>query len=163
MTRQIATFHLGDTLLGIDILLVKEINRQVNISPIPDAPPQLLGLMNLRGRVVTVIDLNVCLGRPPTGNIDDARLLILKTREDIMDFVAGGHLADLAVGEDIVGFIIDRMDDVAAVEDDEILPPPPNVADIGEDLIRGVIKLENRLIVLLDVEAVLADVMGAGK
>ncbi len=163
MTRQIATFHLGETLMGIDILMVKEINRQVNISPIPDAPPQLRGLMNLRGRVVTVIDLNVCLNRSPTGNIDAARLLILKTREDIQDFVADGQLEDMAVGEDIVGFVIDRMDDVATVEEDEILPPPPNVADIGEDLIRGVIKRGNRLIILLDVAAVLEDVMAAGK
>lgn len=163
MTRQIATFHLGDTLLGVDILLVKEINRHVNISPVPDAPPQLRGLMNLRGRVVTVMDLNVCLGRPPTGSIDDARLLILKTQEEIMGFVADGQLDDIDVGEDIVGFVIDRMDDVAAVEDGEILPPPPNATDIGEDLIRGVIKRDDRLIILLDVPAVLAGMMAAGQ
>ncbi len=164
MTRQIAVFHLGDTLLGIDILLVKEINRQINnqsVSPIPDAPPQLRGLMNLRGRVVTVIDLNVCLNRPPTADIGSARLLILKNQSEIMGFMAKGQLADSAVGDDIVGFVIDRMDDVAAVADDDILPPPPHLVDVKENLIQGVIKRDNRLIVLLDVPAALAAVMGA--
>jgi purine-binding chemotaxis protein CheW len=161
MKRQIATFYLGETLLGIDILLVREINRHVHLSPIPDAPPQLLGLMNLRGRVVTVIDLNVCLNRPPADGIGATRLLILKTREEIMPFTAKGQLPDIDVGDDIVGFIIDRMDDVVAVEDNDILPPPPNVVGIRESLIQGVIKLENRLIILLDAPAVLADVTAA--
>ena len=67
MARQIATFVLGKTLLGLDILLVKEVYRSVSITPIPDAPEHIRGLMNLRGRVVTVMDLNTCLGRQTDG------------------------------------------------------------------------------------------------
>lgn len=55
----------------------------MTVNPIPNAPNHLLGLMNLRGRVVTVIDLNVCLNRLPETNTGDRRLLILKTREEI--------------------------------------------------------------------------------
>jgi purine-binding chemotaxis protein CheW len=158
MMRQIASFHLGDTLLGMDILLVKEINRQITISPVPGGPAHLLGLMNLRGRVVTVIDLNVCLGRAPARDVTASRLLILKTQEEIKGFVAAGQLPDIVVGEDIVGFVIDRMADVVAVEADDILPPPPHLVDIEKDLVQGVIERKNRLITLLDVPAVLEGV-----
>lgn len=170
MTRQIAAFHLDGgqrpLVLGIDILLVKEVNRQIHsggISPIPNAPPQLRGLMNLRGRVVTVIDLNVCLNRTPTTDVDNSRLLILKTQEEIAVFIAKGILKNVTLGDDIVGFVIDRMDDVVPIKDADILPAPPNIVDIDLNLIQGVVKLENQLIVLPDVPAVLENVMNAGK
>jgi len=161
MTRQIATFLLGSTLLGVDILLVKEIYRYKAISPIPDAPTHLRGLMNLRGRVVTVIDLSVCLNRPAATNIDDCRLLILKTQEEIRNYINKGLLEDASLGEDIVGFLIDQMDDVLTIENEAILPPPPNLVDIDEALVRGVIKQGEQLVILLDVTAVLGLVMNA--
>ncbi len=161
MNRQIATFQLDDNLLGVDILLVKEVYRHMSISPIPDAPPQLKGLMNLRGRVVTVIDLKVCLNRPSTEQVDDSRLLIFKTEEEILGYRHRAGLDGVELGEDIVGFLIDRMDEVVTVETDEILPPPPNLTDIEEDLIQGVIKQGEHLLILLDVTAVLEKVMRA--
>ena len=161
MTRQIATFLLGDTLLGIDILLVKEVYRHKAMSPIPDGPAHLLGLMNLRGRVVTVIDLNISMNRPPRVRRDNCRLLILKTQEEIRKYSDKEFLEDVRLGEDIVGFLIDEMDDVLPLVNEEILPPPPHLVDIDSDLIEGVIKQGNRLIILLDVTAVLDIVMNA--
>lgn len=160
MTRQIATFVLGDTLLGVNILLVKEVYRHMSVSPIPDAPPHLSGLMNLRGRVVTVIDLNVCLSRPRTGSTEGGRLLILKTQEEITGYKNKGLLEDdVYLGEDIVGFLIDRMDDVLTVEYEDILPPPPNLVEIDEELVEGVIRHADRLVILLHITAVLDMVM----
>ncbi len=161
MSRQITTFLLGNTLLGVDILLVKEVYRHMTVNQIPNAPNHLRGLMNLRGRVVTVIDLNVCLNRPAATNMDDCRLLILKTQEEIRNYINQGHLEDVFLGEDIVGFLIDKMDDVLTVENEEILPPPPNIANLDEDVIEGVIKQEKRLVILLDVTVVLKLVMNA--
>ena len=158
MNRQIATFILGQTLLGLDILLVKEVYRHMSISPIPDAPDHLRGLMNLRGRVVTIIDLNVCLNRPASSDIQGCRLLILKTQEEIRQYKQK-YLESVYLGEDIVGFLIDRMDDVFTVNQDDILPPPPNIVEINEALIEGVIKQGNRLVILLDVTALLKLVM----
>lgn len=158
MQRQIATFYLDKTCLGVDILLIKEIYRHSTISPIPDAPPHLKGLMNLRGRVITVIDLNVCLNRPQTEK-KDARLLIFKTQEDILPYIHKGLLPKVDIGEDIAGFIIDRMDDVLTISDEDVFSPPPNLMEVAHDLIRGVIKLENRLVILLDVPSVMALVM----
>jgi len=161
MTRQITTFLLGDTLLGIDILLVKEVYRHKAMSLIPDAPAHLLGLMNLRGRVVTLIVFYISMHRPPRVRRDNCRLLILKTQEEIRKYADKEFLEDVRLGEDIVGFLIDEMDDVLTIENEEILPPPPHLVDIDGDFIEGVIKQGNRLIILLDVTAVLDIVMNA--
>ncbi len=161
ITRQIVSFMLEDTVLGVDILQIKEIYRQMSMSPIPDAPPHLRGLMNLRGRVVTVVDLNVCLNRSPVAHLADRRLLILKTREEILNCEAGTEAEAQGLGEDIVGFLIDRMDDVLSLEESDILPAPANLADIDESLIKGVVKRGNRLVMLLDLPAVLDKVMAA--
>ncbi len=68
-------------------------------------------------------------------------------------------MENVNLGEDIFGFLIDKMDDVLTVEDDAIFPPPPNIADIEENLIKGVIKHGERLVILLDVSAVLERVI----
>jgi len=62
MTTQVATFRIDDLVLGIDIMFVREIFRNITLTTIPDSPPVLRGLMKLRGKVVTIIDLKVCLG-----------------------------------------------------------------------------------------------------
>ncbi|OQY13333.1 MAG: hypothetical protein B6I31_01370 [Desulfobacteraceae bacterium 4572_19] len=159
MGRQISTFILGDTILGVDILLVKEVYRNIELTPIPDAPAHLRGLMNLRGRVVTVIDLNVCMNRPEIDSTDENRLLILKTDDEIAQYQKHGLMEDAKLGEDIVGFLIDRMDDVINVETKNIVPPPPNLESIEEELIEGVIKLGGKLVILLDVTALLEKIM----
>lgn len=159
MIRQIATFFLGDTLLGVDILLVKEIFRQKAITRIPDAPDHLRGLMNLRGKIVTVIDLNVCLNRPVPSDMEKSRLLILKTRGEIGKCAVEADIADIDPGEDIVGFPIDRMDDVMAVDKTDILPTPANLKNVDNELITGVVKSGDRLVLLLDVGKVLGLVL----
>ena len=159
MNRQITTFLLGETRLGIDILLVKEVYRHMVITPVPDSPPQLKGLMNLRGRVVTVIDLNVCLNRPMTENIDTSRLLVLKTDTEIEKYKTAGLLEDVVLGDDIVGLLIDQMDDVITIESSEIFPAPPNLDAIEETLIEGVIKQKDQLIIILDVKSALEKIM----
>ncbi len=161
MSRQIATFILGETILGVDIIMVKEIYRNMNITPVPDATPHLRGLMNLRGRVVTIIDLNICLGRESSDSIKDNRLLVLKTQDEISALKYRGDFETADVGEDIVGFLIDRMDDVVTIEDEEVLPPPANIDKKEEELIEGVIKRGDNLVMLLDISAVLERVMSA--
>ena len=159
MSRQITPFLLGETRIGIDILLVKEVYRHMSITPIPDSPRELKGLMNLRGRVVTVIDLNVCLNRPSTKNIETSRLLVLKTDEEIDKYKTTGFLEDISLGDDLVGLLIDQMDDVVTIEDSDIFPAPPNLDEVEEILIEGVIKQEDQLIIILDVNAVLEKII----
>ncbi len=161
MARQIATFLLGDTLFGTDILLIREVYRYKDTSRIPGAPPHLHGLMNLRGRVVTVIDLGVCLNRPLKTDNQQSQLLIFKVRQEIADHRFQEYFKDISPGDDIVGFLIDRMDEVLSVEDDEILPTPPNIADVEESLIDGIIRRDHRLVILLNIPAILEQVMAS--
>lgn len=158
MSRQIATFLVGETLLGLDILLVKEVHRHLTLTPVPGAPTHLSGLMNLRGRVVTVIDLGVCLDLPDIRD-DERKLLILKTDAEIVPYQMEGKLEKAQLGEDIIGFLIDRMEEVLTVEENEVLPAPPNLKVLERRLIDGVVKQNNRLVILLDVTAVLSRVM----
>ncbi|MFO7754229.1 MAG: chemotaxis protein CheW [Desulfobacteraceae bacterium] len=161
MHRQITTFMLGNTRIGIDILLVREVYRHMSVTPVPDSPPHLNGLMNLRGRVVTVIDLNVCLSRPPAEDIESNRLLVMKTDKEIEKYKSEGLLKEISIGDDMVGFLIDQMDDVVSIEDSEIFPAPPHLDEVEEALIEGVIKQGEELIILLDVTALLEKVMEA--
>ncbi|SLM30073.1 putative Chemotaxis protein CheW [Desulfamplus magnetovallimortis] len=161
MNRQIATFNLGDSRLGIDILLIKEIYRHMSITPIPDSPPHLKGLMNLRGRVVTVIDLNVCLNRPSSEPIETSRLLVLKTDDEIGKYRQSGLPGNISLGHDIVGLLIDQMDDVITIQNSDILPAPPNLEETEDALIQGVIKQGEELIIILDVNEVLKKIMQA--
>lgn len=163
MTRQISTFVLGDTLLGVDILLVKEVYRSVSITPIPDAPSHIRGLMNLRGRVVTVMDLDVCLNRPTDHQKKEHYLLILKTDDEIKGYQKQGELPGVSLGEDIASFLIDKMDDVIEVEDEEILPPPPNLEEIEGELVEGVIKKGETLVIVLDITSILDNVINVMK
>ncbi len=158
MARQIATFLLGDMLFGTDILLIREVYRYKDSSRIPGAPPHLRGLMNLRGRVVTVIDLGVCLNRPSKSDNDQSHMLIFKVRQEIAEYRFQQYLKDISLGEDIVGFLIDRMDEVLMVGDEEILPAPPNIADMQESLIDGIIRRDHRLVILLNIPAILEQI-----
>ncbi|MBF0378036.1 MAG: purine-binding chemotaxis protein CheW [Desulfamplus sp.] len=159
MSRQIATFILGNSRLGIDILLIKEVYRHMSITPIPDSPAHLKGLMNLRGRVVTVIDLNICLGRAASENVATSRLLVLKTDDDIEKYKKSGMVGNISLGKDIVGLLIDQMDDVITIENSDIFPAPPNLEEAEEALIEGVIKKGKQLIIILDVNAMLEKIM----
>lgn len=161
MKRQITTFILGDIRIGIDILLVREVYRHMSVTPVPDSPPYLNGLMNLRGRVVTVIDLNVCLSRPATKHLGSNRLLVMKTDKEIEKYKSAGLLENISIGDDIVGFLIDQMDDVISIDDSEIFPAPSHLDQVEAALIQGVIKQGEELIILLDVPLVLEKIMEA--
>jgi len=143
MSRQITIFKVGETLLGLDILTVKEIHRHMELTPIPGAPKHLSGLMNLRGRIVTVVELSVCLHLEE--NDGEKILLILKTDSEIRQYQQRGLLTDVSLGEDIVGLLINSMEDVLDVEDEDILPTPPNIGSVDRQLIQGVIKLEKEI------------------
>lgn len=161
MDRQIATFYIGDILFGVDILMVKEVYRHTSMTGIPDAPKLLAGLINLRGRVVTVIDLGLCLNHPVVSGDRDTKLLILKTQEEINGYIKQGILAKTYLGDDMAGFIIDRMDDVMQVGAEDILPPPPNLLEADESLMEGVVRRKEGLLIILDIPVVLEKIMQA--
>lgn len=134
---ELATFALEGERMGIPIDQVDEIHHPLHLTPVPHAPPCVRGVMNLRGEVVTVIDLRVILGYEPT----------VVTRRTCNIVVRWG-------GER-VGLLVDRIGDVVCIGQKDIEPPPANLAQSHGRFLRGVCKLETGVLAILDVEQVL--------
>lgn len=148
--KQFTTFYVGDTFFGVDILQVKEINSQLRYTPVPDSANYIKGLLNLRGQIITIFDLAKRLGRDNSEIISTTRNLVLKTDSETYPLREQGKLNTL-IGNDAVGFLIDRIGDVIEVEDDRIDATPANVQNVAKEFIDGVIELENDLLILLNV------------
>jgi len=161
MIKQLTTFIVEDIMLAVDIRVVKEVYRQMTLSPIPAAPPEFRGLVNLRGKIVTVIDLNVYLDKNLRKSVDGTRLLILKTVTELAVHDSDSGIDSTGIGEDIVGLIIDRMDEVIEVDEKEILPPVASSSEGRSGVVNGVVKLDDRLILMLDLSVVLDRAMNS--
>jgi chemotaxis signal transduction protein len=105
----LACFYLGDAAFGLSIRLVREINPHLEITPAHKAPSYVRGLINLRGQIVTVIDLGERLGLGLRTIGPESRLVILKTNSEL----AALERCELESCEDKIGFLIDRIADVA--------------------------------------------------
>ncbi len=135
---ELTTFYVDELLLGVDIHQVEEINRQLNMTPAPHTPDTVRGVVNLRGEVVTVLDLRRALGLEPTIIGAESRNVIVNSR-----------------GERI-GLLVDRIADVVIAATDQIESPPANVNGIDGRFFTGVYKLESELVVILDIEQVVS-------
>ncbi len=140
---ELATFYVADLLLGIPIREVEEISRYCAVTPVPGAPASVCGVMSLRGEVVTVLDLRVVLGLGKTEHTRQTRNVIVH-----------------AAGERI-GLLVDRVADVARAVTADLLPPPANMSGADSAMFQSVYRLENELLVLLDVAAATATSVGA--
>jgi purine-binding chemotaxis protein CheW len=132
------TMYVGDMLLGIDIAVADEINRHVDVTPVPHAPKFVRGVLNLRGEVVTVVDLRMILGLPPTEGSSGARTVIVRSE-----------------GEQI-GLRVDRVADVVRAKSDQIAAVPPNLNGLDGRFFKGVFQLASELLVVLDIQVALA-------
>ena len=138
-TQQLVGFVIGNELFGVDILTVQEIIRDATITGIPDAPDFLEGVINLRGRIVPVIDLR-------------KRLKLVDSDQLITD----PWIIILTVEERITGFIVDRVTKVLHVPNESIKPPPDIVvAGLKSQYIQGVCKMDKRLLILLNFSRIL--------
>lgn len=137
--KQLVGFVIGDELFGVDILTVQEIIRDTAITPIPDAPDFLEGVINLRGSIIPVIDLR-------------KRLKLVRASEIAPD----GWIVILGVEGRMTGFVVDRVTKVLNVPRDSIKPPPDIVvAGLKSQYIQGVCKLDQRLLILLNFSRIL--------
>jgi len=130
---QFASFQVGDLLLGIEIHQVQEINRNLNLTPVPHAPEAVKGVINLRGEVVTVVDLRRVLGLPSVPCTRSTSNVIIKQ------------------GHEQVGLLVDQVAEVITCQSTEIDPLPENLAGIDSCFFSGVIKLQHNLLVVLNV------------
>ncbi len=148
---QYATFRVAERLLGLDLLTVREILRPLNITAVPRCSPHIRGLLNLRGQVVTIINLAVCLGLAPAELSEKSHIVILKTRQEL----GAAHRQGLARDEgptDLVGLLVDAIEDVAEADGSALEPPPANLSEAEERLLAGVHRTDSGLLVLLNLQ-----------
>lgn len=134
---QLVSFIVAAEEFGVDILKVQEIIRPVAITRVPHAPVFVEGVINLRGRIVPVIDLRKRFDLPHRERDKDTRIIVV----DLTDKV--------------VGFMVDAVKEVIRVDRGTIEPPPELAVGIDAHYITGVAKLEDRLLILLDLDEVL--------
>ncbi len=134
---QYSTFYCGDSLFGLDIGYVQEINRTSGLTRVPLAANCVRGVMNLRGEVVTMLDLRTLLGLPSDRSSLAKRNLILKCDGDIF------------------GVCVDGVADILTIESDAITAPPSNLSINESKLIKGVYQSDTVLIMLIDPKEIL--------
>ena len=134
---QLVAFKLGREEYGIDILQVQEIKRMTDITRVPHTPEYIKGVINLRGSVLPVIDLKTRLDLLEQDYTDDTRIIIVK------------------VDEIAVGMIVDAVSEVMAIDQEQIEVSQEAVGGVSTNYISGVGKLENRLMILLNLEAII--------
>lgn len=150
---QLTTFYVGDTLFGVNILQVKEINNQMKYTLVPDSADFIKGLFNLRGQIITIFDLAKRLGRKDTEIKEKTRNLILKTDTETAT-IRDKHKIE-EIGTDAVGFIIDKIGDVIEIDENDIQQAPANVGDISKEFIKGVVELKSELLIILNIEEII--------
>jgi len=139
--EQLVAFRLAGETYGIPITLVHEIIRPCEITRIPRTDEYVRGVVNLRGKIVPVIDLRTRLMLPCTAETGSTRIVVVE------------------VEQGVVGMIVDAVSEVLRLPVSQIEPPSELVADVEADLIRGVGKREDGLVILLDIEKALSMVI----
>jgi purine-binding chemotaxis protein CheW len=135
---QLCTFFLGDYLFGVDVQNVQEVIRYQAMTHVPLAPSTVRGLINLRGQIVTAIDMRVRLGMREPGRTDPMNVVVRTT-------------------DGVVSLLVDEIGDVIEVDDKTFERAPDTLTGPFRELVPGVYKLNGRLLLLLDVERVTTD------
>lgn len=137
-TRQLCTFALDDLLFGVEVVNVQEVIRYQDMTKIPLASPMVRGLINLRGQIVTAIDMRARLGLPALGDAHQPMNVVLRT------------------GDGVVSLLVDEIGDVLELDGREFERPPETLSGVFREVVLGVYKLEGSLLLLLDVERIIA-------
>ncbi len=136
---QWVTFQVDKETFGVNVLQVQEVLKFTEITPVPGAPSYVLGIINLRGNVVTVIDIRSRFGLPPK-EVDDVSRIIFAE--------AHGH---------IIGMLVDNVTEVVNMQRSEIETQPGVSKDSGGSYIEGVYSTDERILTLIDVEKLFPD------
>lgn len=139
-TRQFSTFHLDKFLFGVEVLRVQEVIRSLDFTRVPLAPEVVSGLINLRGQIVTAIDLRRRLELPPRPAGEKPMNVVIDT------------------GDGAVSLLVDTIGSVITVDESEFEKPPETLMGSARDLILGAYKLKDRLLLALDIDRVIQGV-----
>jgi purine-binding chemotaxis protein CheW len=129
---QLVTFGLGGEEFAVDILAVQEINRMMTLTRVPQSPPEVEGVINLRGKIIPVIDLRKRFSLERAQQSEQSRIVVVEVHGRVL------------------GFIVDRVSEVLRISSKIVEPAPQMVCSVDSDFIAGVGKLQDRLLILLD-------------
>jgi purine-binding chemotaxis protein CheW len=135
---QLVSFKIGEEEFGIDILTVQEINRMLQITKVPNTPEFIEGVINLRGRIIPVLDLRVKLGMTKKSHGKNTRIVVVN------------------LNDRTIGFIVDEVSEVLRIPKNITETPPDLVGGVNSDYITSIGKLEDRLLILLDLDKILS-------
>ena len=138
-TEQLVSFRLAQEEYGLEITKVREIILMGEITRVPQTPEYIKGLINLRSTVIPIVDLRLRFGLPQQDPTDETRIMVV------------------TVGGKMIGIVVDAVSEVLRVSKDQIAPPPPTVAGLGREYLTGLVKLENRLLILLEIDNLLGE------
>lgn len=134
---QLVSFNIGSEEFGVDILKVQEINRMVEITRVPQAPHYVEGVINLRGKVIPIVDLRK------------------RFNLDVKEYDKNTRIVVVDIGGNIMGMVVDSVSEVLRLPSNTIEPPPEIAAGVNSEYIKGVAKLEDRLLIFLDLSKVI--------
>jgi len=137
-TIQVVSFKLGSEEYGVDIAQVQEINRMVAVTHVPRAPQFMEGVINLRGQLIPIIDLRARFGMPRAEHTKNTRIVVTE------------------IGAKRVGMVVDSVSEVLRLPVDQIEDAPEMLTGVETEYIRGVGKIEDRLIILLDLGRIIS-------
>jgi purine-binding chemotaxis protein CheW len=136
---QLVSFHMDNEEFGVDILKVQEIIKMIPITKVPNAPSYIEGVINLRGRVIPIVNLRLRLNMCKKDYDKNTRIIVID------------------INHKIFGFIVDSVSEVLRIPRNIIEAPPEIVTGVNSDFITAVGKLEDRLLILLDLEKTFTD------
>lgn len=136
---QLVTFEVAQEEFAVDILAVHEINRMMELTRVPQSPPDVEGVINLRGKIIPVLDLRRRFGMPASEKTEANRIIVVE------------------VHKRVIGFIVDRVHEVLRIDASIVEPAPSMVCSIRSEFIAGVGKLQDRLLILLDIAKLFAE------
>jgi purine-binding chemotaxis protein CheW len=137
--NQFLTFNLGDELYGVDILRVQEIKGYTAVTKIPNTPPHIKGVLNLRGTIVPIVELRTKFGMPT------------------IDYTAFTVIIVVVVRDKVMGLVVDAVSDVLNIDKRDIQVPPQFGVKVDVSFLNGIGKSRDKLVALLDIDRMLPE------
>ena len=134
--RELIAFRIGEQEFTVNVMAVREIRGWTVATPMPHSPDYMMGVINLRGVVLPIVDLSARLGMKPAVPSPRHVIIVVQVRETM------------------VGLLVDGVSDILTVADDIIQPVPEGASDLEKSFARGVIAMENRMICLVELESI---------
>ncbi len=138
-SRELIAFRVGDQEFCVNVMSVREIRGWTQATPLPHAPHYVMGVINLRGAVLPIVDLSMRLGMKPAEPTQRHVIIVAQVKSKV------------------IGLLVDAVSDILTVADENIQPTPEISSDLEKQYARGILAIENRMICLIELGALFND------